>query len=379
MIHPVLNKIIQEKISNHYLYTPLLVFSKDQLIKNIHFFCKHFSLNPSDLFFPVKTNNHPDVLKILDEQGVSFEIASEGELLILKKLNIRAEKIIFGNPIKIESHILHAAQYGIHTFVADHVKELIKIKNIVPNANIILRIAVSNKNSSWSLSGKFGAEIEEISILIDKILTLQLNLIGISFHVGWNNQDPIAWGNAIRKAEQAIKKCTYANITLNSLNIGGGFPAHQIEQYDALKKIADFIKPSLNHIKNKFQLKIIAEPGSFLTANAGAVMTQIVEIIQRKNTNYIFIDTGIAQGFYWSLAGIKYQIIYPYPLKKHKQHLEKFTVTGPTCDSQDVFGKQIELPPNIKKNDILLIYPAGAYITSAKQYNGFDYPELVVV
>ena len=86
---------------------------------------------------------------------------------------------------------------------------------------------------------------------------------------------------------------------------------------------------------------------------------------------------GICQGFFWILSGLKYPVIYPYEFDDNEK-FENYCITGPTLDSHDVFADNISLPSQIKVGDFLLIYPAGAYIDSSKNYNGFEYPEIKV-
>ena len=100
----------------------------------------------------------------------------------------------------------------------------------------------------------------------------------------------------------------------------------------------------------------------------------MVDVIKRKNKSWIFLDSGINQGFQWILSGIRYQVIYPYKTSADTT-LKKFIITGPTCDSHDVFSKDIALPEHVKTGDKMLVFPAGAYINSAERYNGFEYPD----
>jgi ornithine decarboxylase len=86
------------------------------------------------------------------------------------------------------------------------------------------------------------------------------------------------------------------------------------------------------------------------------------------------VDSGINQGFYWIYAGIRYQVVAAQP-RSHRTR--NYVVTGPTCDSQDIFGEAVELPADLREGDILLVFPAGAYVSSARNYNGFAYPAVL--
>ena len=123
-------------------------------------------------------------------------------------------------------------------------------------------------------------------------------------------------------------------------------------------------------------MEVYAEPGSFLTTNTGIVISKVINVIKRKDRIWAYLDTGINQGFTWIMGGLEYAIFSPY---KMVSPLTDYVVCGPTCDSHDLFSKQAFLSSELKENDLLLIYPAGSYISSSKMYNGFDYPITKVI
>jgi len=351
--------------------TPVLLFSVRCLLENINVFREQ--LRVDRLFFPVKVNNHPDVLGILQEAGLSFEIASVGELEILQQLRIPVSGILFGNPIKIEQHVALAAQAGVRTFAADTESELVKIARYAPGAEIYLRLAVSNRGAQWELSEKFGCPVSEAVTLFQRARDLHLQPVGVSFHVGWNNIHMATWEQAVKDSLQVIEDCREAGIPLRFLNIGGGFPAHLVDAHALLQQIARALNPFLAHIRSKYGMEVYAEPGSFLVDNAGVVVTRVIGVVRRERRTWVYVDTGINQGFHWIMGGLEYAVISP---EEEEGPLVEYVVSGPTCDSHDVFSQRAQLGRDLKTGDFLLIYPAGAYVTSAKTYNGFDYPEM---
>jgi ornithine decarboxylase len=373
-LHYLLKESINNFLDSNDLSNPTLLFSNHLLKENIKYFLN--CLVVDKLYFPVKTNNQLEVLECLKKTGVNFEIASLGELQLLMGMDTQPDTIIFGNPIKIEDHIKIAIQAGINTFSVDTESELLRIANHIQNANIYLRLDVSNSGAEWDLSDKFGCDVQESVILFRKAIALSMNPVGISFHVGWNNSNTDTWKQAVITAYQTIKQCKNANISLKFINIGGGFPAHLNEQYQDLNAIAEVINPCLSQIKKEFNMEVYAEPGSFLTANTGVVVANVIDVVKRKDKLWAYLNTGINQGFSWIMGGLEYAIFSP---KTNTFPLKEYTVCGPTCDSHDVFGHHILLSNTLNQGDLLLIYPAGAYISSAKTYNGFDYPIFKII
>jgi ornithine decarboxylase len=368
-----LNRVLSENAEK--IKTPIILFAGKQLQNNYKFFCDEFKVNDK-VFYPVKANNTSAVIDILKGLDSCFEIASLGELELLKLNGVTADRIIFSNPVKIRSHISAAYNYGVKTFAFDSESELHKINELAPGSSVYLRLSVDNEGAEWKLNDKFGVAYDEAISLLKKAITLGLTPSGISFHVGWNNTNIKTWKNEVNKAVILVEQCFENDIEIKFLNIGGGFPAHNNDPYVNLKKISLHISPLLVDLKERFGVEVYSEPGSFMVANTAVLVTEIIAVIDRGENTWVYINTGINQGFYWVFEDIKYNILYPYD---SDSGLKAYVVTGPTCDSHDVFTYNGIFPDRIKEGDRLLIYPAGAYITSAREYNGFSYPETLVL
>jgi Diaminopimelate decarboxylase len=366
--------MVQSFLQEGHPHTPVLLFSEQRLLENVRTFFTQLPVH--QLYFPVKVNNHPGVLTVLKQAGLSFEIASFGELELLLALHIPASSIFFGNPIGVEEHIARAAQAGVRVFAVDTESELAKVERHAPGAEIYLRLDVSNRGAQWDLSEKFGCPVSEAVHMFQQAQELHLQPAGVSFHVGWNNMDLATWERAVQDALHVIEECRRAGVSLRFLNIGGGFPAHMVDSHAFLGEIARTINPVLMHVRSTYGMEIYAEPGSFLAADAGVVVTRVIDVVRRARRTWVYVDTGINQGFQWIMGGLEYAVISP---TEEQPPLAEYVVSGPTCDSHDVFSPQAHLSQALKAGDFLLIYPAGAYIASAKTYNGFDYPETRVI
>ncbi len=374
---PHLERSLSASLQNTFT-TPTIICSQDQIAANLHTLLQQFEFPGSNVYFPVKVNHTPEVITCLNQLGTNFEIASLGELSILETLKIPGQRIIFSNPVKISSHIQAAYLYGIRDFAFDTETELEKIAVNAPQSSVFARLSISNLGAEWALNDKFGIPQTEVVRLMKKAIDLNLNPNGIAFHVGWNNKNPETYSNAIAIVSELFEELNRNDIHLKFLNIGGGFPAHNCDSYALLEAIAHKIKPQLNAIQKQYDIRIIAEPGSFLLANAATMVCRVVDVIQRENKRWIFLDSGIFQGFQWVMSHISYAIIYPYHIP-NETSFQQYIITGPTCDSHDVFAENVRLPDSIKSGDFMLVYPAGAYISSAQHYNGFDYPETFLV
>lgn len=355
--------------------TPYIIIYKDQIHKNLNNFCNKLKFKTEEIFYPVKVNHNPEVINLLNKAKCRFEAASINEIKLLLNCGINPSEILYGNPVKSKHDIITANNLGINHFVADSFKEIEKLSCFAPNSRIIFRIEVSNEGASWKLTEKFGCSDAEVILIFEEATNKNLNPLGFSFHVGWNNKSTFNWEKVILHAEDLRIKLSKSGRKIEIIDIGGGFPGHDEDSEIYFEDISKKILPYLNHWRN-LGIKVITEPGSYLIANAGILYSTVIEKIKRKEKYWIFLDTGIFQGFYWILGGLKYRI--KNESKGNPGELAEYVITGPTCDSFDIFAKNAFLPTQTNVGDIISISPAGAYIQSAKNYNGFEYPPEIV-
>jgi ornithine decarboxylase len=193
--------------------------------------------------------------------------------------------------------------------------------------------------------------------------------------VGWNNNHIETWHHVFTQISALCFQLKSKNFKLKSINIGGGFPAHLGNQYAKLTHLSKDILPFLTQFRAELNLEVVAEPGSFLVANAGKMIVRVIERLKRDNREWIYVDSGVFQGFSWIMGGLHYQIeaVYTYST------LIPMVVCGPTCDTHDVFSYEVQLPSNLSVGDLLVISPAGAYISSSINYNGFSFPNEILI
>jgi ornithine decarboxylase len=132
----------------------------------------------------VKCNPECGLLKRLAQNGAGFDCASLGELRTVLTLGISASRIIYTNPVKTPTSLRFARKVGVRYLVFDNDEEVQKIKDIYPEATLLLRIAVKNPSAVIQLGDKFGAESPSSLCLLRKAVELGMDVAGISFHVG---------------------------------------------------------------------------------------------------------------------------------------------------------------------------------------------------
>jgi ornithine decarboxylase len=364
-----LQKLVEDYLKKKTVSSPVILCSSDLIRDNYKFFLKNLKVDR--IAFPVKVNHREEVLSVLKNCNTHFEVASPAELSILKNLKISPDRIFSSNPVRTVEHILALYNSGVRLYAVDRISELERLAKNAAGSKIYIRISVPNAGAAWRLDHKFGASSDEAIGLMAQAKKNGLQPCGIAFHVGWCNTNISSWENAVKRTIKTAEKAIRKKIPIEFINIGGGFPAHNVDQYSELKKISSAILPLLDGARKRLKIQVWAEPGSFICANSSVLVTKVIDVAGRSGKNWVWIDAGVFQGFYWKLGSIKYRV---FSLKKKSEKMEHWVVTGPTCDSNDVFSHSAELPATLKSGNNILIFPAGAYIHSAEHYNGFPYP-----
>lgn len=237
-------------------------------------------------FYAMKCNNDPMILKKLYSLGCGFDCASKGELeQVTNELEVDPEKIIFANPCKVISHIQYAKQINAKKTTFDCVDELLKIKQYYPEANVILRLATKDQDSKCPLSIVYGAHKSKWETLIKTCKDLELNLIGVSFHIGSGSHNPFNFEDAIKNASRAFELAETYGFNMTFLDLGGGFPGlSEDKTVLPFEEFAGEVNHSLDkYFGNRPNLQIIAEPGRYF---ANGSMYIFLKVINKRLVRY---------------------------------------------------------------------------------------------
>ena len=150
-------------------------------------------------FYAVKCNTNETIIRVLASLGVGFDCASREEIDTVLRLGVAPERIIYANPCKTRSFIVHAEEKDVKMMTFDSTEELKKITALHSAPELILRIAVSDPTATCPLNLKFGAEpVKAAAELLKQASAMGVNVCGVSFHVGSGVNDPSAYRNALK-------------------------------------------------------------------------------------------------------------------------------------------------------------------------------------
>ena len=362
--------------------TPLFIIDHDELRKNYQDFRKH--LPRVQVYFAVKANSDPAIVRTLFKEGASFDVASMPEFMIvhenIKHLSAKKrqewiwDKIIYANPTKPTETLEELNQYKpLVTF--DNREEIFKIKKHAPNAGLALRLKVPNTGAMVELSSKFGATPGEAVDLILEADKQGLVVEGISFHVGSQTTNFENYVQALSLTASIFKEAEGRGYTkMNLLDIGGGFPAPYDATVKPLKELAKIINSEIDRLFPK-HIQVLAEPGRFLVASAGYAVSKIIGKAVRDGKTSYYINDGV----YHTYSGVIFDHC-KYPIQSFKKGATSLcSVFGPTCDALDVISMAENLP-DLERDDYVYSVNIGAYShASATYFNGFPPAKVVHV
>jgi ornithine decarboxylase len=355
---------------------PCLVLDLEVVRENYNAFAK--ALPDSKVFYAVKANPAPEILKLLADLGACFDVASVSETQAVLAAGATPDRISYGNTIKKESEIARAFALGVTLFAVDTEPNNNKHARMAPGARVICRIHCDNEGADWPLSRKFGCEPAYAADILEHAHRQGLVPHGIAFHVGSQQNNVEAWDRALASTAAIFRTCTERGINLAMVNLGGGFPAKYIRKTPKLESYGKAIFRSLRkHFGNAIPNTIV-EPGRGLVGNAGIIEAEVVLIARRnpeEEVRWVYLDIGKFHGLAETIGE---SIRYPIRTPRDRDEMAPCVVAGPTCDSVDVLYEKnlYPLPVSLAIGDKVLIEAAGAYTATYSSVGFNGYPPL---
>ncbi|MBL8795442.1 MAG: type III PLP-dependent enzyme [Planctomycetia bacterium] len=353
--------------------TPLFVVDHKVLRENYLQFRKH--MPRVQVYFAVKANSDPEIVKTFYEAGASFDVASVAEFLtvhaLIKHLPAKQrqdfiwDKIIYANPIKAIETLQQLDPYKPLVTYDNH-EEVVKIARYAPHSGLVLRLRVPNTGSMVELSSKFGALPGEAVDLIAFAHNNKLVVEGLSFHVGSQCTNPQNYVQALHLAASIFAEAKSRGFDLKLLDIGGGFPAHYDATVPAFKSLAKTINAELDRLFPA-PIEILAEPGRFLVASAATAVAKIIGKAVRGGKLCYYLDDGV----YHTFSGVIFDHCQYHLQSFKKAPTQLCSVFGPTCDALDTISLAEQLP-DLDLGEYVFSENIGAYsAASSTSFNGF--------
>lgn len=336
-------------------------------------------------YYAVKAHPDPAIIRTLLDAGAGFDCASAAEIHLVRTAGAHgADDMIFANCCKFPTDLRYARVQGVKRMTVDNTDELHKIASHFPDADVILRIVTDDSNSVCQLSNKYGAALCDVEHLLSTAADLNLNMVGVSFHVGSGTSNPCSFSQPIANAAEVFEAARAHGYEMNLLDIGGGFPGDD-EGAIQFSDIAGVINNAIEQYFPQQDVHIIAEPGRFFAHASATLATKVIARRVVSAASKAETDPDVlyylGDGVYGSFNCVLFDHYTPPPpvplLSKPNTQLQKSRVFGPTCDGLDTIYEAIDLPM-IEIGDLLVFRHMGAYTNAAaSNFNGISSPHVI--
>jgi diaminopimelate decarboxylase len=378
--------------------TPLYVYSQRTLTDHFQKLQRAMSEVSHLICFAVKSNSNQAVLRTLAMLGSGFDIVSGGELRRVLSAGADPHKCVFAGVGKTEAEIEMALRQGVYSFNAESVAELERIERIAARLKQIAPIAVRvnpnvqahthRKITTGTYENKFGIAFEEVAAVYARASRLKhLRLRGIQMHIGSQITRVEPFQAAVQKVIPLVRRLR-DSYGLEFISIGGGLgivyepalasgqtawwhsaPARNILTPQVYaERLLPWLKP--------LGLKILLEPGRFISGNAGVLVTRIEYVKRTGRKNFLIVDAAMNDLIRPAFYEAYHEIV---PLRRNHSGSVRSDVVGPVCESGDFFCQDRPLP-KARQGDYLALMSAGAYgFVMASNYNTRALPAEVLV
>ncbi|TPV59704.1 type III PLP-dependent enzyme [Aestuariibacter sp. GS-14] len=353
--------------------SPLLILDCDAVRRQYRALQR--ALPGVDLHYAIKPLPNAAVVATLREEGAFFDLATNGEVDLVSEAGIEPSRTIHTHPIKRDSDIRYAMEYGCNTFVFDNPDELKKFIPYARKAKLLLRLSFRSPDAKVDLSKKFGCSQEAALPLLKQAAEYGIRVVGLSFHVGSQALDPAKHVEAITACATIVQQAREQGLPkLEIVDIGGGFPVDYVDDVQPINTFCAPIRAALATLPAGTRL--IAEPGRFIAAPAMTAVATVMGKSMRDGRWWYYMDDGV----YGSYSGrIFDHAQYPIDSLDFFGERSPSVLAGPTCDSIDVIEDNIMLP-ELECGALIVGRMMGAYTSAtATEFNFFKKADIVVI
>ena len=371
--------------------TPFYLYSIGTFLDHFLKLKKAFAPVSPVICFSMKANSNLTVLKALVNHGSGLDIVSRGELFRAKKVGVDPSKIVFASVGKTEQEIEEAIRFGILMFNVETVQELDVINAAARRLKTAQKVAVRlnpdvspdthHYITTGSKQNKFGIDPETAyKLFVETDRYPFLRFTGVHIHIGSQITNSKPFIKAIKKALAFIDRVRAGGASsVDTLNIGGGLGIiYSKEKPQTAQEFADAVLPIIQRHQKKHPLKIVLEPGRFISGNSGILVTKVIYEKRTPTKAFLIVDGGMNDLIRPALYGAYHEIV-PVVKKKFKSRYSHVDIVGPVCESGDFLAKDRSLP-TVAVGDYLAVMSCGAYghVMSSNYNSRLRTPEVVV-
>ena len=336
--------------------------------------------------YAVKANDTLAVVRTLARLGAGADIISGGEMRGALRAGIAPERLVFAGPGKTRDEMDLALATGVGQFNVESPAELEALdaaaRAVGTRAHVALRVnpdvdaETHDKIATGRRGDKFGIDDADIPALYARAVALEgIEPLGLAVHIGSQLSRLAPFEAAFDRLITLVEGLRGAGHPVTRLNLGGGLGVRyrdeappDVEAYGAL----------VERVRQRLGVMVVIEPGRWLVAPAGVLLTRVIAIKQAGERRWAIVDAAMNDLMRPALYDAWHAI---EPVAEPETGVEKVEtdIAGPVCESGDVLGRGRQLPP-LDAGDLLAVRDVGAYgSVMASTYNGRPLPAEVMV
>ncbi len=375
--------------------TPLYVYSAEAIRERLGMLEGELAGLDHTVCYAVKANSSLAILKMLGEAGCGFDIVSGGELQRVRRAAPEAlGRVVFSGVGKQAWEMDAALEAGILMFnvESDAELDLLSARAVAlgtggPSGAKVARIALrvnpdvfaeTHPYISTGLSAhKFGIAIGKAREVYARAAKLPgLQPAGVSVHIGSQIRDVEPFGQALQRVRALVEELRDDGIRIEYVDAGGGFGIeYGTAEFDPAASVARYAKV-IGEVMQGLEAKLLLEPGRFVVAQAGALLTRVLYTKQNGDKRFVIVDAAMNDLIRPALYQAHHEIV---PVVRGAGAMETVDVVGPVCESGDFFARDRAMP-EVKAGDLIALLDAGAYgMSLASHYNSRVHPAEVMV
>lgn len=353
--------------------TPTYVYSRAHIEAQYRAYADALSGMPHLVCFAVKANSNLGVLNVLARLGAGFDIVSRGELERVLAAGGKADKIVFSGVGKTRDDMRRALQVGVHCFNVESTDELERLQVVAAELNVrapvSLRVnpdvdAGTHPYISTGLKeNKFGiaiADAEDVYVRASQLPNLEV--IGVDCHIGSQLTTLEPFIDALDRLLDLVDRLGDCGIHLRHIDLGGGLGVRYRDEEPPLA--ADYIKAVRERLEGR-DLGLVFEPGRFIVANAGVLLTQVEYLKHTEHKDFAIVDAAMNDLIRPALYQAWMDVTAVRPRDSEPR---AYDIVGPICETGDFLAKGRELA--LAEGDLLAVHSAGAYgFVMSSNYN----------
>ena len=353
--------------------TPTYVYSRAHIEAQYRSYADALDGISSLVCFAVKANSNLGVLNVLARLGAGFDIVSGGELERVLAAGGRADRVVFSGVGKTREDMRRALEVGVHCFNVESTDELERLQVVAAEmgkvAPVSLRVNpdVDAGNHPYISTGlkenKFGIAIADAEAIDVRAAQLpNLDVVGVDCHIGSQLTTVEPFLDALDRLLDLVDRLADCGIHLRHLDLGGGVGVRYRDEEPPL--VADYIKAIRERVGDR-DLALVFEPGRYIVANAGVLLTRVEYLKHTEHKDFAIIDAAmndlIRPALYQAWMGVS-------AVTPREGQGRAYDLVGPICETGDFIAKDREL--NLAEGDLLAVQSAGAYgFVMSSNYN----------